>query len=170
MEMLNGNRWMVLAVIVAGSQLWACSESKTAAVSKVEPAKLERPTGSSVGRITLTARAAERLGVEMAPVRLAPMQAMHQVAASVDELGQPAVAAQPATTERKVVPYAAVVYEPHGDTWVYTNPEPLVFVRAHVKIDYIDGDVAVLSEGPPVGTAVATVGVAELFGVEFGVK
>ena len=33
----------------------------------------------------------------------------------------------------------------------------------------IDGDVAVLSSGPPVGTRIVTVGVAELFGTEFGV-
>jgi hypothetical protein len=166
--MLNGHCRMVVALIIAGPQLWACSESKTVTATKVEPAKLERSEGSPLGRVTLTARAAERLGVETAPVRVAPVASMRQAVASADELGQPV--AVPPTAERKVVPYAAVVYEPHGDTWVYTNPEPLVFVRAHVTIDYIDGDVAVLSEGPPVGTAVATVGVAELFGVEFGVK
>ena len=72
-------------------------------------------------------------------------------------------------TARKVVDYAAVVYEPKGDTAVYTNPEPLVFVRKPVKVEYIDGDVAVLADGPPAGTAVVTVGTAELLGMEFGV-
>lgn len=71
--------------------------------------------------------------------------------------------------QRKVIPYSAVIYDLRGETWVYTNPEPLVFVRHAIHVDYIEGDLAVLLEGPPAGTKVATVGVAELFGTEFGV-
>ena len=69
---------------------------------------------------------------------------------------------------QKVVPYAAVLYGLHGETWVYTSPEPLVFLRQPVTIGDIEGDVAVLLEGPPVGTEVVTAGAAELFGVESG--
>jgi hypothetical protein len=72
-------------------------------------------------------------------------------------------------TQRKVVPYAAVMYGPHGETLVYTNPEPLTFIRQPIAIDYIDGDQVVLSEGPSAGTKVVTVGVAELYGAESGV-
>jgi hypothetical protein len=83
--------------------------------------------------------------------------------------------AQVSGSQRKVVPYAAVIYDVNGGTWVYTSPEPRMFVRAEprmfvrdeIEIDYIDGDIAVLSHGPPVGTAVVTVGVAELLGTEF---
>ena len=70
---------------------------------------------------------------------------------------------------RKIVPYSAVIYGLQGDIWAYTNPEPLVFVRHLVTVDYIEGDTAVLLDGPPAGTAVVTVGAAELFGVELGV-
>jgi hypothetical protein len=70
---------------------------------------------------------------------------------------------------QKVIPYAAVLYDLHGETWVYTNPNPLVFIRHPILVDYIENEQAVLIEGPPAGTAVATVGVAELFGTEFGV-
>lgn len=73
-------------------------------------------------------------------------------------------------TPRKIVPYAAVLYGVHGETWVYTNPEPLVFVRSPITIDYIEGDLAILSEGPEVGTAIVTIGAAELFGTETGVS
>ncbi len=68
-----------------------------------------------------------------------------------------------------VVPYAAVMYDTDGSTWVYTNPEPLRYVRHHIEVDRIEGDQAILSDGPPIGTAVVTRGAAELFGVEFGV-
>jgi hypothetical protein len=68
---------------------------------------------------------------------------------------------------RKVVPYASLLYDINGDTWIYTSPEPLVFVRHPVHVDYIDNDWAVLNEGPPAGTAVVAVGIAELYGTEF---
>lgn len=57
-----------------------------------------------------------------------------------------------------------------GETWAYTNPEPLVFIRQSIIIDFIEGDLAVLSEGPATGTAVVTVGAAELYGAEVGVS
>jgi hypothetical protein len=72
--------------------------------------------------------------------------------------------------QRLIVPYAAVIYGLEGETWVYTNPEPLVYVRHPIAVDYIEDDMAVLSEGPSAGTQVVVVGVAELFGAETGVS
>lgn len=73
-------------------------------------------------------------------------------------------------TPRKVVPYAAVLYGVNGETWVYTNPEPLVFVRQPIVMDHLEDDLAFLSEGPEAGTEVVAVGAAELFGAETGVS
>jgi hypothetical protein len=70
---------------------------------------------------------------------------------------------------QKIVPYAAVIYDLYGGTWVYTHPEPLVFVRHPISVDYIDDDLAVLLDGPPADMQVVTVGVAELYGTETGV-
>lgn len=75
----------------------------------------------------------------------------------------------PAGRTGTVVPYAALLYDLEGNTWVYTNPQGLDFLRAAVKVDRIEGDAAFLTEGPPVGTRVATVGVSEFHGVEAGV-
>ena len=72
-------------------------------------------------------------------------------------------------TRRKVVPWSSVLYDLHGNTWLYTSPEPLSFVRHSIIVDYVDGELAVLSHGPPAGTAVVTTGATELFGTEFGV-
>ena len=69
---------------------------------------------------------------------------------------------------QKVVPYAAVLYGLNGETWVYTSPEPLVFVRQPITVGDMEGDVGVLLDGPPVGTEVVAAGAAELFGVESG--
>jgi multidrug efflux pump subunit AcrA (membrane-fusion protein) len=72
-------------------------------------------------------------------------------------------------TQLKVIPYAAVLYDLHGETWAYTSPELLVYVRQPIIVDYIDGDLAVLSDGPPAGTQVVMAGAAELFGAEAGI-
>jgi hypothetical protein len=71
--------------------------------------------------------------------------------------------------QQRTVPHSAVIYDPRGDAWVYTNPEPLVFVRHRIKVAYIEGDLAVLSDGPPAGTPVVMTGAAELFGAEYRV-
>jgi hypothetical protein len=70
---------------------------------------------------------------------------------------------------RKIVPYSAVLYDLRGDTWTYTRPAPLTYVRQRVTLDYIEGEVAVLLDGPSIGTDVVTVGAIELFGAEFRV-
>ena len=67
---------------------------------------------------------------------------------------------------RKLVPYSAIIYELDGRTSVYTSPESRTFMRAPVVVDYITGDLAVLSDGPPIGTQVVAVGATELYGAE----
>ena len=66
----------------------------------------------------------------------------------------------------EVIPYSAVICDLTGETWVYTNPGPLTFVRQPISADYIKADTAVLVDGPEAVTLVATVGVAELYGVD----
>jgi hypothetical protein len=71
--------------------------------------------------------------------------------------------------QRRMLPYSSVIYDLKGDAWTYTSPAPLTYVRERVTIDFIQGDNAVLSQGPAAGTAVVTTGAAELFGTEQGV-
>jgi hypothetical protein len=111
-------------------------------------ATVEPIEGSELSRVRLSSRAVERLGIQTAPARAA-------------ETG--------GRLAHTIIPYAAVLYDVTGSTFAYTNPEPLVYVRAPIEIDSIAGDDALLTDGPPVGTAVVTVGAAELFGAELGV-
>jgi hypothetical protein len=69
-------------------------------------------------------------------------------------------------TPKKVVPYSAVIYDSRGDTWVYVNPEPLVFVRHRIDVEYVQDDVAVLNDGPANGMQVVSAGAVELHGIE----
>jgi hypothetical protein len=131
--------WAIL-IFASGLLLSGCGGVTTEA-SVPAPAKLEAD-----GRITLTEMASERLGLQTVPISEAEVGGRMQ----------------------KVAPYAAVVYGQHGETWVYASSEPLVFTHQPVTIGDIEGDVAVLLEGPPVGTEVVTAGAAELFGVESG--
>ncbi|MBI5515013.1 MAG: efflux RND transporter periplasmic adaptor subunit [Deltaproteobacteria bacterium] len=70
--------------------------------------------------------------------------------------------------EATVVPWSAVVFDVEGGSWVYEAPGRHSYVRRRVAVGYVAGDLAVLTRGPAAGTAVVTVGAAELFGTEFG--
>lgn len=153
--MKRRNLWIVVVLIAAGLPLTACEQSLRASPDTpqtIAPAMVERIEGTDLSRVTLTAKAAKRLDIKTAPVR----------EAKVTRSGN--------ATLRKVVPYAAVLYGSNSGAWVYTTPRPLVYVRHRIAIDYINGDEAVLSDGPPAGTAVVTVGAAELFGTEFEIR
>lgn len=68
--------------------------------------------------------------------------------------------------KKKVVPYSAVYYDGRGKPWVYAVAKPLVYERKPIKVERIVGDVAVLSDGPALGTEIVTVGSSLLFGAE----
>jgi hypothetical protein len=136
----------LLASGCAGSAEEADSESQVAVVEPVD--------GTNVNRVTLVAHAAERLGIEPALIEHGPV------------IGSGASAASRVQTS---VPASAVIYDAKGRAWVYTSPEPLVFVRERIGIAEEFGHVAVLSSGPPPGTTVVTVGVQELWGTEYEV-
>ena len=137
---------VLLAGVLAGpTESGAASPTEAAAaLSAGRPARLEAIGGSNIKKITLTPKAAQRLDIQTGKVRQ-------------DASG------------RKVVPYAAVVYDKDGSTWVYTNPQPLTYIRHAIIVELISGDDAVLKEGPDVGMQVATTGAPQLYGAEKGV-
>lgn len=104
------------------------------------PATIEAIEGAEVERITVTERGAERLGLETVAVEPGP--------------------------SGLVAPYSSLLYDASGQTWVYTNPETLVYIREEVTVDRIEGDLVHLTDGPEPGTSIVTVGAAELFGAE----
>lgn len=67
---------------------------------------------------------------------------------------------------RKVAPYGAVYYDGQPAAWVYVNTKPLTYERQPITIERIEGNLAILSDGPPVGTTVVTAGAALLYGAE----
>jgi hypothetical protein len=144
------NRWIIVAAAVtACAGLPACGQANLSALSASEQpvAKVEPIAGTSFSKVTLSVDAEKRIGLRTDTVRNAAVKGV----------------------QRKVAPYAAVVYLAKGDTYAYSSPVPHEFVRVPLTIDFIDGDLAVLAEGPLAGTAVATVGVPELLGTEFKV-
>lgn len=137
-------RWWLLIAILSALSLSACGAEIPVTGEEEKPVQLEPITGTDLNRITLTEKAAERLGLETVPV----------VTKQVDG------------AERLVIPYAALLYDPSGQAWVYVNVEPLVFVRQAITVDDITGDQVILAEGPESGANVVTMGATELFGSE----
>jgi len=141
-------RLVLAAAIFTGLQFTAC-KSEHATHHAEHPAEIAKIEGTELSRLTLTEKAMQRLDVQTVEVREAMVKR--------------------SPSPRRVVPYSSLIYDQNGQTWVYTSPQPRTFVRQKVDIDYIEGDLAVLKEGPPTGTAVASVAVAELYGTEFKV-
>jgi hypothetical protein len=132
---------LFVAIPVAGCE-------QQAAETASEPAVVvEEVAGSELMRVTLSADAAERLGIETALVE------------EVETSGISSLA----------VPYAAVLYDSNGATWAYVSDGGLVFVRERLVVDRVEGNIAFLADGPVPGTTVVTIGAAELYGAETGV-
>ena len=139
-------RFNVLAVAAAAVYLGvSCAPALTAETPvQSRPAHVEATPGTTLKKVTLTPKAAERLGVRIDEVR-------------EDQLG------------RRIVPYSAVLYDLSGATWVYVHADPMSFVREAVKIDTIKGENVYLKDGPLSGSKVLAAGVQQVFGTEVGV-
>jgi hypothetical protein len=146
----------VALLVVLACGLSACAGEADPA-EQPPPATVEKAAAGQPSRVILTAKAAERLDIQTVAVQ------------TVDQGAAAATAPSAGTGQKLVIPYSAVLYDADGNTWTFTNPEPLVFVRAPIAVEQIQGDTAVLSGGPPAGTLVVTVGAAELLGAELGV-
>ena len=135
-------------VMIAGVvTLSACGGGSTGydyeTASHHDPAELEPIKGTDVHRVIVDPEGVERAGIQTSPIR---------------QNGQ-----------GTVIPYNAVIYGADGNTYTYTAPEPLTYVRQEIKIDHFDGDSVMLFDGPPAGTEVVTVGAALVYGSEFEV-
>lgn len=108
-----------------------------------EPVTIEEVAPDMIPRLTLTERAAERLDIQTVVVEQ--------------------------SEQWLVVPSDAIFVDEAGLFWLYTNPEPLVFLRHEIGVDHDDGERAFLTHGPDPGTSVVTVGVPELYGAESGI-
>jgi hypothetical protein len=134
-------RWGSL-LLLACLALGACSSGGGEEEAQ-SPAKVVAVKGTGFSRVTITEDAARRIGLEVA-----------------------AVAAGPTGLQ---VPYGAVLYDPKGAASTFVQTGPFTYLRQPITLDHIDGGVAFLTAGPPVGTMVVTVGATELYGAENGV-
>lgn len=107
-------------------------------------ATVEKLGDTGRSKVVLIEEAAERLGIETTAVTSLP-------------------------SGQESVPYSAVIYDAEGHAWVFTTGEELAYVKQPITIDRIEGDTAVLSVGPEVGTEVVSQGAEELYGVEDGI-
>jgi len=137
----------LILILISALLLSACSSDEEKVSAKEAPAYVEVVEGSEYNRVVLTEKASQRLDLQTGAVTEQEIDGV----------------------QRSVVPYSAVIYGLNGETWIYVNPEPLTFIRTPVTIDFIEGDFAVLTDGPSSGTQVAMVGAALLYGIDTGV-
>jgi hypothetical protein len=131
------------AAAAAALLVAACEEAPSAEKDVYNPASVTEVEGSELKQVTITDAGAARLALETA------------VATTVDG--------------RTAVPYAALIYDGKGATWVYTSPEKRVFLRARVQVERVERDLVVITKGVSPGTRVVTTGAAEVYGAELGI-
>lgn len=136
--------WAGLAVLLVGLGVTGCSKASVA--EEPEPATV-REISEGLSEITVTERAAERLGIETEAVGTAAVDG----------------------GERLVVPYSALMYHYDGSTWTYAETAAFTYQRVPVQVERIADGMAMLTEGPAQGSSVVSVGAAELYGIEFGI-
>jgi len=146
---MKGETWRrvgiaVVVCLTVASCRGASEVEGEADQQEVSPATVEHLDGPQPTRVTLTEAAARRLDIQTARVE------------AVETAGE----------TRKVIPYAAILYDTEGNTWTYANPQPLVYVRYRVVVDHIAGTQAFLTDGPEIGMAVVQQGAQELYGSE----
>lgn len=129
-----------VAALAAALVVAGCQEVPSTKVDS-EPFTLEPIEGTDIQRVRLSAEVAEKIDVQTAKVR--------------------------AMGKNRVIPHAALIYNPEGESYVYTVPEPLTYVRAPVALRRAVGEKAILAKGPPARTTVVTVGAAELLATEY---
>ncbi|MFF0557633.1 efflux RND transporter permease subunit [Streptomyces sp. NPDC004266] len=139
-------------LLAGGASLSACGDSQPSAASAAEhseqpPAEIEKVPEGEIPRLTLAEDTITRLHLTTEPLRQAPL----------DGAGPP----------RTLIPLKAVVYDPEGETFAFTNPKPFVYVRTPVELGQFGKDHAVVKSGLAPGTHVVTVGAAELLGIEY---
>jgi hypothetical protein len=129
-----------LSLVLAGLSLVGCAEVEETTPAGYEPSHVEPVKGSDLKTVTFTAEGARRTGLKTATVER--------------------------SDGTRVVPYASLIYDGEGQSYVYTSPKPLTYVRAPVVVDRIDGRRALLKRGPPAESEVVTVGASEVYGAE----
>lgn len=134
----------LVPLALALAVLTGCSKAAESKHVIKEPVTVEKLAGTGLGRLTLTEKAAERLGIETVAVEEAE--------------------------GRWIVPSDAVLVDAEGKRYVYVNTRSLVYERQQVGVLTEHAGKAFLDNGPPAGTHVVTTGAAELHGAETGIK
>ena len=144
----DSSRWAwigrSLATVLIALSVAACTHGDEETGPKYAPATLGSADAAGVKTVTFTADAAQRVRLQTSPVA--------------------------AAGRGVAVDYAALIYDKKGQSWVYTVPQPLTFVRMKVTVDRIEKNRATLSVGPAPGVQVVTTGAAEVYGAELDIS
>ncbi len=138
---------LALAAAVCAAALFtlpACAQSAAvapAAAAGAAPVKVEKNATTGIAKLTVTEHGLARIELKTEPVKAGKGKDV-------------------------LLPYASLLYDANGKTWVYTTPAPRVFERQAITVSKVEGGVVTASKGPSVGTPVVTVGAVELLGAE----
>lgn len=141
----NCKQPLFIALIVCCLLMISCGKSSQSTEQAVSPATIVPIPGTNTNRVSLTPEALKRIDLQTQPVGNETVQNM----------------------STQTVPYSALLYDPHGQAWVYIQYSPRTFMRVPITVDSIEADKVYLSNRLPNGTLVVSVGATELYGTEY---
>ena len=165
--MLSATRPLAAAAVLLGIGLAGCGASSEPSIPV--SSQLVGQTATSPGHIILSPLGAQRIGVRTASAQAVPTPPPIVTTTIVRGVKTTTSTPAPKPAASVIIPYSAVVYDPSGKTYTFTNTGPLTYVEVPIAVDHISGTSAYLSTGPKPGTKVVSVGAEELYGVQTGV-
>ncbi|MGZ6617885.1 MAG: hypothetical protein ACXVFQ_26100 [Solirubrobacteraceae bacterium] len=159
-------RLAALAVLL-GVGLAACGSTSEPSIPV--SGQLVGQSAGSPGHVVLSALGAQRIGVRTSVARAVPAPPPIVTTTVVHGVKTTTSTPAPKPAAAVIIPYSAVIYDPSGKTYAFTNTAPLTFIEVPITVDHISGTSAYLSTGPKAGAKVVSVGAEELYGVQTGV-
>lgn len=159
-------RLAALAVLL-GVGLAACGSTSEPSIPV--SGQLVGQSAGSPGHVVLSALGAQRIGVRTSVAQAVPALPPTVTTTIVHGVKTKTTTPAPKPAAAVIIPYSAVIYDPSGKTYAFTNTAPLTFIEVPITVDHISGTSAYLATGPKAGAKVVSVGAEELYGVQTGV-
>ncbi len=150
--MPNIKRPLIAIAVPLGLVLAGCGSSNSVSIPS---SGRHEALGGPTGQIVLSALGAQRIGLQTQVTQAVPPPRPGPAIVKTTTVGgvkhtttTPAPTPTiPAGSPSVIIPYSAVVYDPSGKTYAFSNTGPLTYVEVPVDIDHVSGNSAYLRHG-----------------------
>ena len=96
----------------------------------------------------LSALGAQRIGLQTTVAQAVPTPPPIVTTTIVHGVKTTTSTPAPKPAAAVIIPYSAVIYDPSGKTYAFTNTAPLTFIEVPITVDHISGNSVYLATRP----------------------